>query len=338
MKPLHILLSIPFPLRDAERDAILQVCPGATVDYVYGPMQEDLDALDGRHVQVLVSQWVPSSSQEWENLRFVQLLAAGINHIPPEHPIWERATVSTASGIHSVPMAQFGICALLMMVHQFPKLADFQRTKQWPDRTLLGGETLRGKTAGIIGYGSIGRECGRLAQSLGMRILAMDRFPDKQRDTGFNAWPGTGDSEGEIPEEWFSPQQLDEMLPFCDVLFITAPLTKATRGLLGAKELTLMKPTSRVIVLSRGGIVDETALCEALQSGLIAGASVDVYVTEPVPPNHPFFEVRNITLTPHISGTFDDYWEASFRLLVENLRRFTAGQPLLNVADGKRGF
>ena len=339
MQPLKVLLSIPFPFSEDDHQAILQACPNAQVEYIPGELQEDLDAVDGREFHVVVSEWAPSDLAKWQNLRLVQLLSAGINQLPAAHPVWSSdVQVATASGIHSVPMAQFGIGALLSLTHRMPQLNEFQRTRQWPDRNALACSLLRDKTVGIVGYGSIGRECARLAHAMGMAVLALKRDPHQKEDNGFNAWPGTGDPKGKIPRQYFASAQISEMLPQCDAVIVTAPRSSETEGLIGGQELRQMKPTATVIVLSRGGIVDESALCQALHEGWIAGAAVDAFVQEPLPADSPLFDAPNIILTPHMSGVYDTYWDMTLKLLCENLRRISVGQKPFNLADGAKGY
>jgi phosphoglycerate dehydrogenase-like enzyme len=169
-----------------------------------------------------------------------------------------------------------------------------------------------------------------------MRIVALD--VGAKRDDGYNAWPETGDAEGKLPERWFAPEQLREMLPLCDALVIAVPLTPRTNEMIGAAELVLMKRGARVIIISRGGIVNENALADALRSGQIAGAAVDCFVCEPPPVDHVFHRSPNLILTPHIAGAFEGFWPAMIALFTENLRRFSQGLPLLNTANKQLGY
>jgi phosphoglycerate dehydrogenase-like enzyme len=128
------------------------------------------------------------------------------------------------------------------------------------------------------------------------------------------------------------------MLPECDVLVVTAPRTRDTTAMIGRDELRLLPRGARVIVVSRGGIVDEAALADALRSRHLAGAAVDAFVNEPPDPDHPLFNAPNVILTPHISGVFQGQWPVTFELVCENLRRLVTDQPLLNRVDPRRGY
>jgi phosphoglycerate dehydrogenase-like enzyme len=197
---------------------------------------------------------------------------------------------------------------------------------------------LREQVAGIIGYGSIGRECGRQLSAMGMRVVCSKRDPNNRRDEGYAAWPGTGDPDGKIPERWFGPSELHHMLPLCDVIVITTPSTAATLNMIGPAEFELMKKSAVLINVARGGIVDEGALAEAVRRKQIAGAQVDCFTTEPIPSDHVFFDVPGIILTPHMAGVSTAFWIVMAALLKQNLARFSAGQPILNRVSIKHGY
>jgi phosphoglycerate dehydrogenase-like enzyme len=128
------------------------------------------------------------------------------------------------------------------------------------------------------------------------------------------------------------------MLPLCDLVVVTVPKTLETEGMIGAGELALMKKGARLIIISRGGIVDEDALAAALRGNHLAGAAVDCFVREPLTWDHAFFDVPNMIMTPHVSGIFLEYWPAMFALLAENMRRFQNGLPLINEVSRNVGY
>jgi len=224
------------------------------------------------------------------------------------------------------------------MAHRMPRLLEFKPSRTWPDRVALAATTLRGQTVGIIGYGSIGRECARQLAALGMRVVCSKRDPASRRDDGYNAWPGTGDAEGAIPSAWFGPGQLDAMLPDCDLVVVAVPSTPQTEAMIGAREFGRMKPGARMIVVSRGGIVAEQALADALRNGQLAEAVVDCFVREPLPPDHFLLDVPNLILTPHMSGVYEGFWSRMVDLVGENLRRYQSGLSLLNLTNSKNGY
>ena len=332
---MKLLFHSNIKLSSAQRQELQAACPGIEVveHRVIPP-----DNLEGAGVAILVSDGVPADPGRWPDLRWVQLLSAGANQLR-NHRIWQTGIpITTASGTHGVPIAQYVTCTWLMMMHRMPELLEFKRSRTWPDRVALGGSTVRGLTAGIIGYGSIGRECARQLAALGMEVLCLKRDPASRTDLDYNAWPGTGDPQGLIPAAWFGPNQLQEMLPRCDLVVVTAPSTPATLGMMGPAAFARMKKNARLIVVSRGELVDEAALAAALRAGQIAEAVVDCYVREPLPPDHPYFDVPNLIMTPHMSGVYDAFGPAMITLIAENLRRFHQGLPLLNRTDSQRGY
>ncbi len=327
---------VPYRLTEAERANLQGVCPGAEIIQAHGDTNAGI--VDLREVNILITdQNAPRDLNACPKLQWIQLVSAGANQITHLPIARTDIPVTTASGLHGVPIAQYVTGALLMLVHQFPRLAAVQATHRWPEqRWDLRGSLLRGATAGIIGYGSIGRECARQLHALGMRIVALD--VGTQRDDGYNAWPGTGDAEGKLPDRWFGPEQLGEMLPLCHALVIAVPLTPKTSDMIGAAEMASMQRGARIIIISRGGIVKEDALADALRSGQIAGAAVDCFVEEPPRLDHVFYDTPNLILTPHIAGAFEGFWPAMITLFTENLRRFSQGQPLYNSANKLLGY
>ena len=149
---------------------------------------------------------------------------------------------------------------------------------------------------------------------------------------------GMGDAQADIPERIYPPQALPSMASECDFLILTVPLTPETRGLVSTKVFENMKDTAFLIDISRGGVVDQGALVEALREGVIAGAALDVYPVEPLPESSPLWELPNVILSPHVGGTSGQYLERAADLFAENLRRYVANEPLLNRYDAKRGY
>jgi phosphoglycerate dehydrogenase-like enzyme len=231
---------------------------------------------------------------------------------------------------------------LLALAHRVPRMVEWQGRGGWPPDErrwpLFVPTEVRGATLGIIGYGSIGRELARIARmAFGMAVLACKRDPTRRADDGY-CLPGTGDPEGRIPDEWLPPAGLPDLLARSDVVVMCAPLTRETRGLIGARELRAMKPTAYFINVGRGDTVDEAALAAALAGGRLAGAAVDVFSQEPPPAGHPLYALDNVMLSPHVSGFLPSYDEKCVELFAENLRRYLAGAALLNLVDRARGY
>jgi phosphoglycerate dehydrogenase-like enzyme len=273
-------------------------------------------------------------------LRWVQGYFAGADRALREAPeLFERVTLTTSSGVHMPVMAEYSLMMILAHAHRLPRLFQEQAGHNWPsDRgEIFAAVELRDRTVGILGYGSIGRETARLARAFGMRVLAAKRNPGQRADEGWQL-PGTGDPKGELPEKIYGFDELDALLPGCDYVVVVLPLTPETRHVLNSQSLARLKPSAFVINVGRGGLIDEAALIEALRSGKLGGAALDVFAQEPLPSDSPLWSAPNIILTPHVSGWTTRYDELAFRLFGDNLRRYLAGEELYNVVDVKVGY
>src|SRR5437016_3224648 len=167
---------------------------------------------------------------------------------------------------------------------------------------------------------------------------ACTRDPSRRVDDGYRL-PGTGDPEGTLPRAWFAPARLHDLLARSDVVVMCAPLTPETRAMIGAAELAAMKPSAFFVNVGRGATVDEAALAAALKAGRLAGAAVDVFDEEPPPAGHPLYgALDSVIVSPHVSGFLPSYDDRCTELFAENLKRFLAGAPLLNLVDRARGY
>lgn len=283
-------------------------------------------------------------------LRWLQLHSAGVNHIL-NHPIMQRdvavtrdvaiardVAVTTVSGIHATPIAEYVFASILAFRWRVPSWTECQREARWPSNRwgLYARPELRDSTLGILGYGSIGREVGRLGKAFGMRVLALRRSSGHGKE-GY-AVDQTGDPGGEIPARFFSPHELHEMLPECDFVVISLPLTPETEHFVGEAALRAMKPSAYLVNIARGAIVDEQALIRALQEEWIAGAGLDVFEREPLPDDSPLWALENVLISPHVAGFTPRYDERAVAVFVENLRRYLSGKPLLNLVDKTKGY
>ena len=274
------------------------------------------------------------------NLRWVQLYSAGADYVFKRPLFQSDVTFTSASGVHSINIAEYVLTAMLSWFHRLPTLLQYQQRGQWaPEQArmneLLPSE-LRGKTLGVVGYGSIGREVARLATAFGMRVLAMQRGTD-HRDSGFQ-FANIGDLEGTLPERYYTFDQLHTMLGECDVVLIAVPLTDQTRGMFNAAAFQAMKPKAFLVNIARGGICDEHDLLQALKDQQIAGAALDVFQQEPLPSDSPFWHLPNVFISPHITGLTPVYNDRVATIFAENLRRYLAHEPLFNIIDKARGY
>lgn len=293
-------------------------------------------------VEILYTSFATSlpTPQQAPRLRWVQLYSAGPDHIL-SHPLFTSSTVfTTTSGIHALPIAEYVLAMTLAWFHRLQRIFAWQQQHAWPAAAeripLFAGEELHGKTMGIVGYGSIGREVARLATAFGMRILAMQRGSNHQ-EAGF-ALPNAGDPSGVIPACFYTPGELHTMLQMCDVVVIALPLTSKTRGMFDDTAFQAMKQTALLVNIARGDICNEAALLRALQEKRIAGAILDVFQQEPLPPEHPLWQLPDVFISPHCSSLTPHYEERAARVCLENVRRYLAGEQLWNIVDKDEGY
>jgi phosphoglycerate dehydrogenase-like enzyme len=291
-------------------------------------------------VEVLYTFDCLPAPEEAPQLKWIQLHSAGADHVR-DTPIWRsNVLLTTTSGIHTTPMAEYVFAMMLAFARRLPRMLYYQGRNEWPRRRwdLFVPQELRGATVGIIGYGSIGREVGRLAKAFGMHVLAVKQSAERMTDTGYTE-RGTGDIEGILPDATYAPEQLGEMLEKCDYVVIAVPLTAETTHLIGAPELKAMKKSAYLINVARGPVVDEKALVEALSKEEIAGAGLDVFEVEPLPPDSPLWGMPNVIISPHVAGYTPHYDDRATDLFAENLRRYLAAEgPLLNLVDRGKGY
>jgi phosphoglycerate dehydrogenase-like enzyme len=332
---LNVLVTMRFT--EAQLDRLRAVSPRLRVTC------ETADSADYGRTDILYAGTPPRDLARAPRLKWVQLHMAGVNGLH-EHPLYTESTVPlvTSSGVHGATIAEYTITMILALAHRVPRMVEWQAQAVWPPDTqrwpLFVPTEIRGATLGVIGYGSIGRELARVAKTaFAMRVLACKRDPEQRADTGY--WlPGTGDPEGRLPDEWFSPGHLDTMLAACDVVVMCAPLTADTQRMIGERQLRAMKPSAYFVNVGRGATVDEDALARALAERRLAGAAIDVFAEEPPPAGHPFYGLDNVIVSPHVSGFLPSYDDKCADLFAENLRRYLAGAPLLNLVDRARGY
>jgi phosphoglycerate dehydrogenase-like enzyme len=263
------------------------------------------------------------------NLRWIALPSAGADRVVraglvrPGGPV-----VTTASGVHAIPIAEYVFAMLLMWVRNWPAIVEAQSKRTWARYATwegLRGRELHESTLGIVGLGAIGRQIARLGRYFGMRVVATRR----------SASPGATDPD---VDELVPLAELSHLLASSDFVVIAVPSTPQTHHLIAAEQLRAMKRTSVLVNVARGDIVDEHALVAALRASDIAGAALDVFETEPLPAESPLWALPNVIVAPHLAGSTDAYSRRFTDLFLENLHRYRAGEPLLNVVDAARGY
>jgi glyoxylate/hydroxypyruvate reductase A len=249
-------------------------------------------------------------------LRWIQCMGAGVERLlVPELPPAVRVT--RAAGIFGPWMAEYTLGWCLWVTQRMERFRASQRARRWDPVDPI---PLRGQTLCVVGLGDIGRAIARAARSLGLRVIGVTRSGRGPRTV----------------ERVYRTGALRSALARADFVVLTLPLSAATRGLLGAAELATLKESAWLINIARGPIVDEAALLEALRARRIGGAVLDVFDTEPLPPDHPLWDLDNVAITPHISGPSTPR-EIS-PIFNDNLRRYLAGRPLRHQVDRARGY
>jgi phosphoglycerate dehydrogenase-like enzyme len=294
----------------------------------------DAAALADPEVEVLVAGRAPGDLSRVPSLRWLQVRSAGVDHLAGDPPWRKGLLVTNARGVFAVPIGEY-VSGMVLRIHQPAATwsAD-QAAHHWPAGEPPTLTMIRDRLAVIAGYGAIGREVARQLSALGMRIVAVKPRPEIRRDTGYRV-PGTGDPDGTIPERIVDDGGLVEACRDADVLILTMPLTEASRGIVGPAVLAALPPHAWLINVARGALVDEPALLEALRAGRLAGAVLDVFGQEPLAADSPWWDEPNVIVTPHASGTSPRFFDD---LLVENVRRYLGGEPLLNSVDPERGY
>ncbi len=327
-----------------ERALLDGISPRLAVEHRDANTQEHVDSLARADIEVLLATHAPSEPERMPRLRWIASVGAGVEGILARHPERRGIVVTNGSGLHVVAMGEYVLAAMLQASQRIPMRLDDQRARHWPEWRstewlAAAGTRLRGKTLGVVGYGSVGREVARLARCLGMRVLAVKADPLELGDHGYREG-GTGDPAGVIPERMVGLDGIGDVLAGSDFVVVAVPLTERTQGLIDAAFLGRMRPTAWLINVGRGGHADEAALRDALRERRIAGAVLDVFNDEPLPPSSAFWGLPNVIVTPHVAGVAgpETFWPEAARLLAENLRRYASGEPLLNVVDTVRGY
>lgn len=316
-------LVLPGLLRDELLPRIAAVAPDATIVWYDRDGQPEAPIDDA---EVLL-RWFFTGEQlarlvrQMPALRWLHIPRAGVDGSLIPEVLARDIIVTNSAGVHAIPISEFVMLFALSHVKQALHLHQLQAAHRWRDQDLQLRE-LAGSTMLIIGLGQIGQAIAERAGTFGMRVWGSRRTP---RPT-----PGVERVVGE--GEWRS------LLPAADFVVIATPLTPATRHMFGRAELALMKPDAYLINIARGEIIDEAALIEALRERRIAGAGLDVFAQEPLPPDSPFWTLPNVFVTPHVSWSSPHIRSRTLDLFATNLRAFLQQQPMINVVDKQAGY
>lgn len=273
-----------------------------------------------REATVLVGFELPTRRiGELPDLEWIHLISAGVDHLLPLDWLPRRVVMTNSSGVHSELAGEYAAGALLALNIGMPRHATNQRIWRWDQ---VFNSPICGKTLVLIGVGAIGGAAAMHAKRLGLTVLGVRRSRRRHR------WV----------DEMYGPEALPDILPRADFVLVTAPLTPATRHMIGAKELDLLRPTAGVINIARAALVDYDTLARKLEHGGLRGAIIDVTDPEPLPADSPLWKVPDLLITPHISSDPVDYVERTMGIIVDNLERLLGGRRLRNRVDRARGY
>lgn len=266
------------------------------------PLNCEYDKIDGIICNAL---FLYHPIEKFKNLKYIQLTSAGYDRVPMDYVKEHHIAIFNARGVYSVPMAEFAVAGVLSLYKQMRFFANNQKKHSWEKfRGLL---ELSGKTVCIVGCGSVGTECAKRFSAFGCRILGVDLFP----------------YENAAYEQMYSLDQLDTILPQCDVLVLTLPLTEQTRHLMDSRRLKMLRKTAVLVNIARGAVVDQSALETAV--GRIGGAVLDVFEEEPLNQDSPLWEAENVIVTPHNSFVGNGNQKRLSAVILNNLKNLQRG-------------
>jgi phosphoglycerate dehydrogenase-like enzyme len=331
---LSPILSARYRSRDLER--IRAAAPGARIVTISvegladGPLDD---------VEVMLRGWLRPDAfdrvlSRAPRLAWVHTATSGVEGALTPAALERGIIVTNARGVFSRPIAEYVLMMILSVSRRLPQLLELQRERTWQP---LEGAELRDVTVGIVGLGSIGRAVGALATAFGCRVVAARRRPDSAR----TASPEDEDGRplGELMlDRVGGPDSLPELLAESDFVVLAAPLTPDPEDMINTETLAMIKPGAWLINVARGRLIDERALLRALDDGTLGGAVLDTFRDEPLPPTSPFYDRPNVIVTPHTAWSSGRVLDRSVELFCENLRRFAAGEPMLNLVDPSAGY
>ena len=263
-----------------------------------------------------------------KNLRWIHAPSAAVHQLLFPELIASDVIVTNSREVHGPVVAEHVMALIFALAKKIPQAVVLQQKHIWGQEVMWNAgvrpSEIAGATLGLIGLGSIGRRVALMASALGMRVIAVREHVEKGAPEGVQAV--------------FAPGEIDAMLSQSDYVVMAAPLIDSTRRLITAARLAVMKKTAFLINVGRGPQVDETALAAALGSKQIAGAALDVFEQEPLPPDSPIWDIENLLITPHNGSITEKLWHRHYELFSDNLRRYCSGQSLRFVVDKHKGY
>jgi len=273
-------------------------------------------------VEALVTWDLPTRdlARTAPRLKWIHVIGAGVEHLMPMDWLPRSVTLTNNKGVHATKAGEYGLMSLLMLNASMPALQTHQRARRFEQ---IYATPIQGKTAVIVGVGSIGGAVARAAKRAGLRVLGVSRHGKKAAGV----------------DRMYRTRDIDKALPQADFVFVATPLTTETRNLLDARRLGLLKRTAGLVNVGREPVVDYGALAAMLRDGRLAGAILDVFDPEPLPASSPLWDTPNLIVTPHVSSDDgDSYIPLTLDLFFENMARYLAGRPLQNRVNAKLGY
>jgi phosphoglycerate dehydrogenase-like enzyme len=269
----------------------------------------------------------PEQIRAAKKLRWIHSPAAAVHTLIFPDLINSDIVITNARDVHGPVVAEHVIALIFALAKKIPDAVRLQEKHQWGQQRMWDElprvREIAGATLGLIGLGAIGRNVAKSAKSLGMRVIAAREHPEKG-------------SEG--ADQIFGPMQIDEIFRGSDYVVLAAPMTEGTKAIANAARIALMNPDACLINVGRGPLVDENALTTVLREKKIAGAALDVFPKEPLPPESILWDTPNLLITPHTAALTGKIWERHYELFSENLRRYLNQQPLLAMIDKRKGY
>lgn len=327
---MRVLISIQQPVKAwqiplAGVEQLRERFPDVTFDHA----TTDEERARGLSACDVAFTWIMSAAEvaRAPGLKWVHTSAVAVETLALSELFARKIIVSNSRGVQATPIAEHVFAVMLALAKQLPAILDAQRVHRWAQNDLVGPRLpwlLRRRTLGLIGVGTIGSEVALLADSFGMHVIGMRRRPGNEQVPGVHEMLSYGD--------------LDSLLTRADVIVIAAPLTPDTSNMIGAPQFARMKRGAVLINVGRAKIVDHLALADALHSGQLGGASLDVFHQEPLPPEDPLWSAPNTVLTPHTSGFRQGHWDEVIDLFADNLERFRRGEEIRFRVDPALGY
>jgi phosphoglycerate dehydrogenase-like enzyme len=306
MTRLLILLTLPEKIRMQYYKGLREAFPEMSIDLVDHHSKVDPYIGSADILLTFGAHMADHVLEKGKKLRWIQALGTGVDGIVDRTPFRKGVLVTNMHGLHGDSVPEAAIMLMLALARDLPRALRQRNARKWERYP---SQLLKGKTVGIFGVGAIARSLAPKCRSFGMTVVGITSAPRAME--GFDRMVHRDDLESAVRE--------------LDFLVLLTPYTPETHGIVGAKMLAAMKPSAFLVNLARGGIVDEDALVGALREKRLAGAALDVFAAEPLPEDHPLWSMDNVIVTPHLGGFHDQYAEEALPTVVENFRKFLAG-------------